>query len=68
MEPTPSHKMPRCLVEQKVHFWTECHLNNFNLTTLIFLVGLIYRWGKGAKSKNNQKQAKIYKKHVKIVM
>ena len=44
-EPTPRHKMPKCLVEQKFHFWTECHLNNFNLTTLILLVGLIYRWG-----------------------
>ena len=30
-----------------------------------FLVGLIYRLGKGPKFKNDQKQAKIYKKHTK---
>ena len=34
-----------------------------NLTTLIFLVGLFYRWGKGLKSKNDEKHGKIVFSH-----
>ena len=34
-----------------------------NLSTLLFLVGLIYRWGKGLKTKNDEKQVKIDEKH-----
>ena len=34
-----------------------------NLTTLIFLVGLFYRWGKGLKSRNDEKHGKIVFSH-----
>ena len=32
-----------------------------------FLVGLIYRWGKGLKTKNDEKKAKIDENHQKLM-
>jgi len=38
-----------------------------NLTNLLFLVCFFCRWGKGATSKNDEKEAQIYEKQLKFM-